>query len=102
MPNVSTRPAKHLAFGRLCSLSVPTICPTASAGEYGGFKGATAPFVPKAIENQSITWIELRGSPSRKLFRPARRDSATSAPKACLALLAKLDAPDENTICLRD
>jgi hypothetical protein len=63
---------------------------------------ATAPFVPKAIENQSITWIELRGSPSRKLFRPARRDNATNALKACLAFLAKLDAPDEYTIRLRD
>lgn len=53
---------------------------------------ATAPFVPKA----------MRGSPSCKLFRPARRDNATSALKACLAFLAKLDAPDENTIYLRD
>jgi hypothetical protein len=44
----------------------------------------------------------LRGSPSRKLFRPARRDNATSALKACLAFLARLDAPDENTIRLRD
>jgi hypothetical protein len=32
---------------------------------------ASPPFVPAAVENQSITWIEKHPSPSRKLFRPA-------------------------------
>jgi hypothetical protein len=62
----------------------------------------TPPFVPKALEAQSITWVEKRPSPSRKLFRPARRDNATSALRACIALLARLEAPDEATIRLRE
>ncbi|HLZ00755.1 MAG TPA: hypothetical protein VKR55_01240 [Bradyrhizobium sp.] len=62
----------------------------------------TAPFVPAALANQSITWIEKRPTPSRKLFRPARRDNATRALRACIAFLAKLDAPDQTTIRLRE
>jgi hypothetical protein len=62
----------------------------------------TAPFVPAAIENKSITWVERRASPSAKLFRPARRDNATSVLRSCLAFLAKLKAPDEATIRLRE
>jgi hypothetical protein len=54
-----------------------------------------------AIENQSITRIEVRAIASRKLFRPAQRDNATRALRACLSFLAKLDVPDANTIRLR-
>jgi hypothetical protein len=63
---------------------------------------ATPPFIPKALEEQSICWVEKRPSPSQKLFRPARRDNATSALRACIAFLAKLDAPDQATIRLRE
>jgi hypothetical protein len=63
---------------------------------------ASPPLVPAAVENQSITWIEKRPSPSRKLFRPARRDNATSALRSCIAFLGRLDTPDEATIRLRE
>jgi hypothetical protein len=67
------------------------------------------PLVPKSVEDQPITWIEKRPSPSRELFRPDRRDNATSALKSCIdflmrfeAFFAELGMPDQAIIRLRE
>ncbi|MGO3927364.1 hypothetical protein [Rhodopseudomonas pseudopalustris] len=62
----------------------------------------TSPFVPVTLKDEAIIWIEKRPSPSRKLFRPARRDNATSALRACISFLSKIKSPDEATILFRE
>jgi hypothetical protein len=65
-------------------------------------EAVSPPSVPKSVENEQITWLEKLPSKNGRLFRPARRDNATSALKACIGNLSRLATADQEVIKLRE
>lgn len=63
-------------------------------------EAVSSPSVPKSVENEQITWLEKRSGENGRLFRPARRDNATSALKACIGRLSKRATADQEVIKL--